>query len=284
MSERWIVGVDGSDAAVTALRWAVEHAPSREAELTALSAFHVPAVMSLFVAKRGFGVDEIGLAATAGHDADVAIEQVASPQTITPVVVEGQAGHVLVDASESADLLAVGQRGSGDLREHRLGSVSRYCATHGRSPVVVVPGDWVTHPAQRIVVGFDGSDNSAAALRWAIDFARPGGAGVTVVAAMDVAPWLGERVTRERFGDEVAAQEQELTAAIDAIDLERRTERSLVLDTPRLALADAARTADLVVVGARGRGVIAAELLGSVSTWLLQDAIVPVAVVPDARR
>jgi nucleotide-binding universal stress UspA family protein len=49
-------------------------------------------------------------------------------------------------------------------------------------------------------------------------------------------------------------------------------------------LAEAARSADLVVVGARGRGVIAAELLGSVSTWLLQEALVPVAVVPDGRR
>ncbi len=284
MTERWIVGVDGSDGAVTALRWATAHAPARGAELTALSAFHVPAVMSLFVAKRGFGVDEIGLAATAGHDIDVAIEQVATPLTVTPEVVEGQPGHVLVDASEHADLLVVGQRGSGDLREHRLGSVSRYCATHGRSSVVVVPGDWQAGPAQRVVVGFDGSDNSAAALRWAIDFARPDDATVTVVAAMDVAPWLGERVARERFGDEVAGQEQELTAAIDAIDPEQRTERSFVLDAPRHALANAARTADLVVVGARGRGVIAAELLGSVSTWLLQDAIVPVAVVPDGHR
>jgi len=284
MSERWIVGVDGSDAAVTALRWAAAHGPVREAELTALSAFHVPAVMSLFVAKRGFGVDEIGLAATAGHDADVAIEQVASPDTITPAVVEGQPGHVLVDASESADLLVVGQRGSGDLREHRLGSVSRYCATHGRSPVVVVPDDWAPPPAQHLVVGFDGSDNSAAALRWAIDFARADDATVTVVVALDVAPWLGERLTRERFGDEVAEQEQTFTASIDAIDPEQRTERQFVLDAPRHALAQAARTADLVVVGARGRGVIAAELLGSVSTWLLQTATVPVAVVPDGHR
>ena len=38
--------------------------------------------------------------------------------------------------------------------------------------------------------------------------------------------------------------------------------------------------ADLIVVGARGRGVIAAEFLGSVSTSLLQDSPIPVVVVP----
>ena len=279
MTERWIVGVDGSDAAVTALSWAAQHARSREADVTALSSFHVPAMMSLFVAKRGFGVVEIGLEATAGHDVDVAIERVGA--AITPLVVEGQPGHVLVDASETADLLVVGQRGSGDLREHRLGAVSRYCATHGRSPVVVVPGGWEVHPSQRVVVGFDGSDNASAALRWALAFAAAEQAEVTVMAAMEVAPWLGERLTREKFPDEVAEQEQELTAAIDAIDPDGSTKRSFVLDTPRHALADAARTADLVVVGARGRGVIAAGLLGSVSTWLLQDAVVPVAIVPN---
>ena len=74
MVDRWVVGIDGSDAAVDALRWAIGHGASREVEITALGAFHVPAMMAVFSAKRGFGVDELGLAATAGHDVDVAIE------------------------------------------------------------------------------------------------------------------------------------------------------------------------------------------------------------------
>ena len=77
MTARWIVGIDGSDAAVDALRWAVGHGADREVDISALGAFHVPAIMSVFTAKRGFGVDELGLAATAGHDVDVAIESVA---------------------------------------------------------------------------------------------------------------------------------------------------------------------------------------------------------------
>jgi nucleotide-binding universal stress UspA family protein len=277
MNARWIVGVDGSDEAVDALRWATHHAAPRHAEVTAVNAFHVPAIMSMMVAKRGFGVDELGLQATAGHDLDTAIERVGG--NVTALVVEGQASHVLVDTANEADLLVVGQRGSGDLRSHRLGSVSRYCATHAQVPVVVVPAPWSPGPNDRIVVGFDGSENAAAAVRWALEFASPS-ASITVVSAVEVAPWLGEALTRERFPDEVAEQEQQMAAAVDELDPERRTTRSVVLDAPRVALSDAAKGADLVVVGARGRGVIAAGFLGSVSTWLLQDAAAPVVIVP----
>ena len=257
----------------------MHHAPHRGAEVTAIAVFHVPAVMALMTAKRGFGVDELGLSATAGHDLDLAIAQVGSDVVVTPRVVEGQAAHVLVDAAATADALIVGQLGTGELRQHRLGSVSRYSATHATSPVVVVPPNWAARSSTRIAVGFDGSDNAAAALRWALDFADADST-VDVVAAMEVASWLGERETRERFPEEVAEQERMLTSAIDAVDAERRAERSLVLDSPRHALGEAARRSDLIVVGARGRGVIAAEFLGSVSTSLLEDSPVPVVVVP----
>lgn len=279
MSERWIVGVDGSDEAADALRWAVHHASGRAVDVTAINAFHVPAIMALMTAKRGFGVDELGLAATAGHELDVAIERVGG--AVSPEVVEGQAAHVLVDAAVDAGLLVVGQRGSGDLRGHRLGSVSRYCATHSPAPVVVVPTPWSPRANEHIVVGFDGSDNSLAALRWALDFASAQ-TSITVVSAVEVAPWLGETLTRERFPDEVAEQERSIRAAIDAVDVDGRTTTSIVLDLPRNALFEASKTADLTVVGARGRGLIAAELLGSVSTWLLQQAVAPVAIVPDS--
>jgi nucleotide-binding universal stress UspA family protein len=277
MTTQWIVGVDGTS--VDALRWAVHHAPPRGAEVTAIAVFHVPAVMALMTAKRGFGVDELGLSATAGHDLDLAIAQVGSDVVVTPRVVEGQAAHVLVDAAAAADALIVGQLGTGELRQHRLGSVSRYCATHSTSPVVVVPPNWAPPTSTRVAVGFDGSSPAAAALRWALDFADAD-TTVEVVAAMEVAPWLGERETREKFPEEVAEQERMLTAAIDAVDVEHRAERSLVLDSPRHALGEAARRSALIVVGARGRGVIAAEFLGSVSTSLLQDSPVPVVVVP----
>jgi len=280
MTARWIVGIDGSDAAVDALRWAVGHAEGRGPEITALGAFHVPAIMAMFTAKRGFGVDELGLAATAGHDVDVAIETTADAGAdVRPLVVEGQAQHVLVDAAVDADLLVIGRTGSGELRHHLLGSVSQYCVTHSHAPVVVVPTD-APAATSSIVVGFDGSDHAAEALRWALDFAGDT-VRVQVVAAIEVAPWLDVDLSRSRFGDDIEREEDRITSALDAVDPDRRAERSIVMQGPRQALAEAQDGADLVVVGTRGRGLVAAGLLGSVSTWLIHDAALPVVIVPS---
>jgi nucleotide-binding universal stress UspA family protein len=278
MTARWIVGIDGSDAAVDALRWAVAHGADLGAEITAIGAYHVPAIMAVFTAKRGFGVDELGLAATAAHDVDVAIEAVGDA-TVTAAVVEGQAQHVLVDASDDADLLVIGRTGSGELRHHLLGSVSQYCVTHAHVPVAVVPTGSSPRTTSSIVVGFDGSDHAAEALRWALAFAGDT-VQVRVVAAVEVAPWVDEDLSRDRFGDEIRREEERITSALDAVDPEGRAERSIVFQGPRQALAEAQADADLVVVGSRGRGLIAAGLLGSVSTWLLHDAALAVVVVP----
>ncbi len=283
MAARWVVGIDGSDGATDALRWAVRHGAERDVEITALGAFHVPAVMSVFTAKRGFGVDELGMAATAGHDVDVAIESATGGGGAVPVqslVIEGQAQHVLVDASVDADLVVIGRTGAGELRHHLLGSVSRYCVTHSHAPVAVVPADAAQATASSIVVGFDGSDHAADALRWALAFAGET-ARVRVVAAIEVAPWVDEELSRDRFGDEIAAEEFRISRALDALDPDERAERSIVLQGPRQALAEAQSGADLIVVGTRGHGLIAAGLLGSVSTWLLHDSTLPVVVVPS---
>ena len=281
MTTTWIVGVDGSEPSVDALRWAAEHAAPRSAELVAVSVFHVPPVMALFTAKRGLGVDELGLAATAGHEVDVAIERVGSSVPVTPLVVEGATGPELVRSADGAEVLVVGQTAGGDEeRFPRLGSVARYCATHAPVPVVVVPAGRSLHAVSRVVVGFDGSANAEAALRWALEFSPPE-VSVRVVCAIDVAPWLGERVTRERFPDEVKAEESALRSRIDTIDTEHRVEVMVVLDAPRRALEVTGRDADLIVVGARGRGLIATGLLGSVSTSLLHGHVA-VAIVPEA--
>lgn len=287
MAPRWIVGIDGSDNAVDALRWAARHAGERGAELVALGAFQVPAFLSLFVAKRGMGVDEVGLEATAAHDIDVALEQVAGDVepgevTVQPVVAEGQSGHVLVDAANEGDLLVVGRRGSGDLRDHLFGSVSRYCATHARVPVVVVPGGWEAPATARIVVGFDGSEHAVAAVEWALAFAGET-AHVTIVAAIDIAPWLDPQTIRERFGDEVRVRELALAEAIRAVDRDGRAEHSVVLRGPQLALLEAIDDAQLLVVGGRGSGSAIAGMLGSVSTWSLHGTPIPVVVVPHHR-
>ncbi len=289
-TERWIVGIDGSASSQTALTWAAAAARRRgDVEISALGVWHVPPAMALFTAKRGFGVDELGIEATAGHQVDEAIAAIGhaddsvgdSPLdvTITPATLEGQAGHVLVEeADEHADLLVVGRSGSGELRQ-RLGSVSRYCATNAKVPVVVVPEQLRTAGDGSVAVGFDGSENAAAALTWALEHVAPP-AVIRTISSVELAPWLDDDVIHARYGDEIAEQRVQLMAAIDAIDTAGRTERHVVVHAPRKALVDASDSCDLLVVGARGRSRLAAGLLGSVSTSILEDTRCPVVIVP----
>lgn len=278
MTARWVVGIDGSDGALAALRWAVANAACVGADVQAVAAFHVPLTLSMLAVKRGFDVDRLGMEAEARHVLDDAITA-AGADGVQPIAIEGAPGATLLEAAEEASLLIIGRRGHSALRNLVLGSVSTYCATHAAVPVVVVPPDWDAQRFESVVVGFDGSANARAALRWALDIA-PDHVPVRVTMAIEPAPWLSEDITLSRFPDEVRNEEQRITDAADSVDPDHRTIRDVLLHGPRQALSDAAGSTDLVVVGARGHGRIGSALLGSVSTWLLHNAPCPVAVVP----
>ncbi|MGI9645534.1 MAG: universal stress protein [Ilumatobacteraceae bacterium] len=280
MTPRWIIGIDGSDVSLAALRWALAQAPRANPELVAVGAYHVPMTLSMLATKRGFDVDRLGLEAETHHLLDEALAATTpEPDHVECLAVEGHAGTALLEAAEDAELLIVGRRGQSSLRHLVLGSVSTYCATHATAPVVVVPPGWDSGSYESVVVGFDGSPNAAAALAWALD-SVPTPVPIRLLISIEPAPWLSEDITLARFPDEVRAEEQRISAAADAVDPERRAERDVVLHGPRHALADATEEADLIVVGARGHGRVGSALLGSVSTWLLHHSRCPVVVVP----
>ena len=135
---RIVVGVDGSDGASAALRWAVEEAALRHAALDAVSAWHIP---------YAAGSPAIGLVIDPDEERTYAHEQLeevigaigAHPGVeINRVVVEGGAARALIEAAAGADLLVVGSRGRGGFKGLLLGSVSQQCIHHASCPVVVV--------------------------------------------------------------------------------------------------------------------------------------------------
>ena len=72
-------------------------------------------------------------------DSAVGDLQKAHPQVeIRSSVVEGIPAHVLVEASNDADLLVVGSRGHGEVAGLLIGSVSEHCVTHAHCPVLVM--------------------------------------------------------------------------------------------------------------------------------------------------
>jgi nucleotide-binding universal stress UspA family protein len=142
-----VVGVDGSDPSVAALRWAAEEAALREAKLVAVHAWsYVPPAP---IAEPGMiplpATDLVGqLDAERGAaqaELEAAIDDAfpsGRPVEIEERLVEESAGEALVAAGVEAELLVVGSSGRGGLASAILGSVSRHVVSHAHCPVVVV--------------------------------------------------------------------------------------------------------------------------------------------------
>jgi nucleotide-binding universal stress UspA family protein len=137
-----VVGIDGSEAAKNALRWALEEARLRSAEIVAVHAWEAPPAMPEPGPAPGFDlveilpeVEEAGerlvkavVEGVVGDDSDVTVE---------PVAIQGPAASVLVEAARDADLLVVGSRGHGGFTALLLGSVSQQLAHHAPCPLLI---------------------------------------------------------------------------------------------------------------------------------------------------
>lgn len=132
---RIVVGVDGSEGSIEALRWAGRQARATGAPISVIAAWDLPMYFGYAPA-----MDDIDWAASARQGLDQAVEKAAIDEDIilSRHVVRGHAGTVLVDAGRDAELLVVGSRGHGAVAGMLLGSISQYCTQHASCPVVVV--------------------------------------------------------------------------------------------------------------------------------------------------
>jgi nucleotide-binding universal stress UspA family protein len=155
-----------------------------------------------------------------------------------------------------------------------------------------------------IVVGVDGSPGSAAALRWGLAEARlramplrivhayqtpqlsvgdigVGGPGVAFPAAgADDTERL--RAAAEAAGRRIIEQTLERVddQATEGVDVKQE----LIQGPAASVLIEAARDADLLVVGSRGHGGFVGLLLGSVSQQVAQHPPCPVVILPPAEE
>jgi nucleotide-binding universal stress UspA family protein len=131
----------------------------------------------------------------------------------------------------------------------------------------------------RIVVGVDGSEHGNAALRWAVDEAKVHESEVIAVFAWQL-PFVGIPDAFDRDEMEMICR----TFVADAVE-------TVVRDTPvpitklvaegdvRASLIEAAKNADMLVLGSRGRRGFAALKLGSVSQECVQHVACPVVII-----
>ena len=141
-----------------------------------------------------------------------------------------------------------------------------------------------------IVVGVDGSANAVDALRFAIEESRYRNCPLLVVEVWQL-PYIAEDVGPETAAvmDEPARRRaaQVLQAQVDkALDGKPGPENMQVelrTGNPSEVLVRLGRTADLLVVGARGHGGFRHLLTGSTAAQLVNHAPCPVTVVPSRR-
>lgn len=139
-----VVGVDGSEESLRALRWAVDEGRLRRSVVQVVYVWHYPTASSW--------VDPYGISSAYGlPEVDPEVERrraegrlaglvakVEGAGEVEEKLIEGHPAEALLFAAHDAELLVVGSRGHGGFAGMLLGSVSQACVHHARCPVVVI--------------------------------------------------------------------------------------------------------------------------------------------------
>lgn len=278
MSEGIVVAADGSRHSLAAVAWAAAEAAAAKEPLSIV-----------YVAQPSEpqpGVDWPLLVTKEGREALQKAETAAMrPHPELEVSTRLRAGNVLeelVAESASARLLVTGSRGRGGFTGLLLGSTSMRIVAESNAPVVVVRE---RHDERLgiVVVGIDGSERSRHALAFAMDYAATNDAQVQAIYSWqipvisNVEPGIGV------WYDELEKANQEFVEHELAPWRDRYPHVALTGSAPKghaaLALCEAGRGADLIVLGTRGNSVAKSLVVGSVTNAVLHHAPCPVAVI-----
>ncbi|MCO1595072.1 universal stress protein [Micromonospora sp. RHAY321] len=284
-----VVGVDGSEPSLRAVRLAAAEATRRRRPLRVVHGFiwpllHVP-VSPAPDAPPGGGLRHQAeeLVAAAVREA----EATAPGLAVSGEIIDGEAAAVLVGESPAAALIVLGDRGLGGFASLVVGSVAVQVAAYADCPVLVARG--AERPDEPVLVGMDGSAASTLAAEFAAETAVARGVPLVAVHAYrhpastgpgDMQPLVYDEARLHDTEDEVLAGS--LTGLTERHP-ELRLIRRAVHGRAGAVLAEASGSAQLVVVGGQGRGEVSGLLLGSVSQSVLHHAQCPVVVVRASR-
>ncbi len=127
-----VVGIDGSQAAISAALWAVDEAVGLGVPLRLVS------VIKQTNSSPDDYIRDLAHAETSLRKAQVAVEAAGKPVTIETDIPRGPAGPLLVEASRDAAMVCVGSVGIGRYARSILGSVATQLAEMAHCPVAVL--------------------------------------------------------------------------------------------------------------------------------------------------
>ncbi|MTD54618.1 universal stress protein [Amycolatopsis pithecellobii] len=263
-----VVGVDGSEQATRALRWAAGEAALRNLRLHVVFAFAPPGG----VCGAGLSVPRQVYAdfVHAGHellrDAAETAHAVAGDVVVTSEMPNELPSPMLIELSRTARTVVVGASGSGGFAGMLAGSTAVAVAGHAHCPVLVVRGREMD-AASPVVAGVDGSPDSESAL--GVAFEEASWRNVPLVA---VHAWRDT-------GDEPWRMLAECLAGWAEKYPDVPVDRVVARDRPRQQLLHWTEQAQLIVIGSRGRGGFPGLMLGSVGHALVHHAQCPLLIV-----
>ncbi|MEN3220336.1 universal stress protein [Mycolicibacterium porcinum] len=282
-----VVGIDGSDGALSAARWAgavaarfgaplrIVHAlPSVGRNLTQTAAAFTAAMMSY----------QRDMAEAFLKAADEAVRADNPELSVSTVSFNEPADQVLIDASSDARLVVLGGKKVTPAAALLLGSTALSVATRAACPVVAFRGETVAPGDGPVVVGVDDSPAAQAALESAFEFADRFGLAVNAVRSLSLAAPAETGVTIPLLIDWDGVESAELADLTETVDVHNKrhpgvdAKSFIEPDSPGKALLKHVADSGLVVVGSRGRNALAGVLLGSTSLNLLHHSPVPVMI------
>ncbi len=294
-----VVGIDGSDTALAAAKWATRFADKLALPLHLVHSSPAPGPMpevaldpaELAERHRLFRAELLATTESALRDWAPGVELTSIAETEAPAT-------ALLRAAEGAALIVLGATGAGMVERWLLGSTALRVVGSARCPVAVWRGD-TAHIApgddRPIVVGVDGSPLSAGATRLAFEWARLFSVPVTAVRVWSDSTAVGDAVPTalQLLGptamvidwERIARSEAQTLSTVIApyrtdfpdVEVEERSRRGSAARELLRALDDA----QLAIVGSKGRGRFRGALMGSTSQNLLHRADRPIVVYRD---
>ncbi|MGE2733935.1 universal stress protein [Mycolicibacterium vaccae] len=276
-----VVGVNGSERALAAARWAAAVADRLGAPLHIVHAMvgvgggltEVTAAIQAAIMSYQADTSPIFL-----KDATDAVHADFPDLTVSTSSHDESADRVLTEMSREARLIVLGGKEINAASVLLLGSTTLAVAAHAHCPVVSWRGDQPTLSDRPLVVGADGSPSGAAALAAAFDTADRLGVSVRAVRAWSTrTPGAGaDEDLRESLSSAQRALLIDETDRLVARYPGVAVECVVTEGGAAQAVLDQSGDAQMVVVGTRGRNALASTLLGSTSLNLLQHSALPV--------
>lgn len=280
-----VLATDGTSASDGALRYAVEQARTRGAELRILHvmpmAMPVPPLRPVEPADLEPYARNV-LSRSAKHARDLA-----PGLAVSTMIAHGSRVRGIVNGSADAQLVVVGRETSHGLGRLLTGATTAGVASNARCPVVVVPGDWRPRSNAEgggtVVVGIRRPDDASHLMHAAYAQATSLGATITVVHAWELPdPYIDSIEAKSHNDDWRDLGEQLLGEALGTwrdqyphVSIETR----VVHGHAASVLVSEAKAADLIVVR-RAHEHRPFDHLGATVRALLLASPAPVEVVP----